>query len=207
MTVQPDLFGADAGPRFTDFRAVEAGLRGLVDDPLAAEGGRIVVYRGNPAARLMVVGEAPGAEEDRLGQPFVGKSGKLLDAILASVGFDPADDVFVTNSCFRRPKDNRKPTTDEIAWYRPWLLEIIRLIDPRIILLSGGVAVQAVLDDRRGITRIRGEWFDWHGRKVMPIFHPAYLLRNPSTAEGSPKRLMWGDIREVRRVFDEMAQV
>lgn len=200
MSVQFDLFATT--PRFDRFADLEAALRALTGDPLEVEGGRIVVYRGDPAARLMIVGEAPGAEEDRLGQPFVGKSGKLLDAILQSVGFDPAVDVFVTNSVFRRPRDNRKPTTEEIEWYRPWLLEIIRLVDPRIILLTGAVALQSVLDERRGITKVRGEWFDWQGRRVMPIFHPAYLLRNPSSAPGSPKRLMWDDVRTVRAAFD-----
>lgn len=202
MSVQFDLF--DGPMRFASFTGLEASLLALTGDPLQVEGGRIVVYRGSPKARLMIVGEAPGAEEDRLGKPFVGKSGKLLDAILQSVGFDPAEDIFVTNSVFRRPRDNRKPATDEIEWYRPWVMEIIRLIDPRIILLTGAVALQSVLDERRGITKIRGEWFDWEGRKVMPIFHPAYLLRNPSSAEGSPKRLMWRDVQEVRRVYDAL---
>lgn len=202
MTVQFDLF--DGPPRFASFAELEAALLALTGDPLEVEGGRIVVYRGSPAAKLMIIGEAPGAEEDRLGRPFVGKSGKLLDAILESVGFDPAADVFITNSAFRRPRDNRKPATDEIEWYRPWVREIIRLIDPRIILLTGASALQSVLDEKRGITKIRGQWFDWEGRKVMPIFHPAYLLRNPSTAEGAPKRLMWGDVQEVRRVFDAL---
>ncbi|MCC7018546.1 MAG: uracil-DNA glycosylase [Ardenticatenales bacterium] len=202
MSGQIDLLHAPQ--RFGSFAELEAALLNLTGDPLEAEGGRIVIYRGNPAARLMIVGEAPGAEEDRLGQPFVGKSGKLLDAILQSVGFDPAADIFVTNSAFRRPHDNRKPTTEEIEWYRPWLMEIIRVIDPVIILLTGAVALQSVLDERRGITKVRGDWFALDGRKVMPIFHPAYLLRNPSSAEGSPKRLMWGDVQEVRRVFDAL---
>jgi len=81
-------------------------------------------------------------------------------------------------------------------------MEIIRLIDPPIVLLTGAVALQSVLDERRGITKVRGEWFDWQGRKVMPIFHPAYLLRNPSSEPGSPKRLMWDDIRTVRSAVD-----
>ncbi len=203
MSVQFDLFGPV--PRFERFGDLEAALQALTGDPLEAEGGRIVVFRGDPTARVLIVGEAPGAEEDRLGRPFVGKSGKLLDAILASVGFDPAVDVFVTNSVFRRPRDNRKPTTEEIEWYRPWLMEIIRLIDPPIVLLTGAVALQSVLDERRGITKVRGEWFDWQGRQVMPIFHPAYLLRNPSSEPGSPKRLMWDDIRTVRAAFDARA--
>ena len=115
--MQFDLFGPV--PRFERFGDLEAALQALTGDPLEAEGGRIVVFRGDPTARVLIVGEAPGAEEDRLGRPFVGKSGKLLDAILASAGFDPAVDVFVTNSVFRRPRDNRKPTTEEIEWGGP----------------------------------------------------------------------------------------
>ncbi|HRA20441.1 MAG TPA: uracil-DNA glycosylase [Anaerolineae bacterium] len=196
--------GLPAGPHFQNLPELFAALEGLEGDPLAAHGTRIVISRGDPAARLMLIGEAPGAEEDRLGQPFVGKSGQLLDQILRSVDLDPARDVFVTNAVYRRPPDNRKPTPEELAWYRPYLLEMVRLIDPRIILLVGGVAALALLTEKRGITQIRGQWFDWNGRRVMPIFHPAYLLRNPSRTPGSPKALTWLDIQEVRRAFDHL---
>lgn len=189
-------------PRFERLDQLFAALEGLRGDPLAVHGTRVVICRGNPAARLMLIGEAPGAEEDRLGQPFVGRSGQLLDQILRAAGLDPALDVFVTNSVYRRPPDNRKPTPDEVAWYRPYLREMVRLVDPPIILLVGGVAALAVLGEKRGITQIRGRWFDWEGRKVMPIFHPAYLLRNQARTPGSPKALTWQDIQEVRRVWD-----
>ena len=153
-------------------------------------------------------GEAPGPEENRQGKPFVGRSGKLLDQILEAVHFDPEKDVFITNSVFRMPpgdgdKAFRKPTTEEIEEYKPYLLEIIRLIDPLIMLLSGNVATQSLLG-RTGITRLRGEWFDYNGRPTMPIFHPAYLLRNPTREPGGPKALTWRDIREVRRKYDEL---
>lgn len=199
MSPAHDLFSAPL--RFDTLDALVAAMRALDDDPLAPEGTAIVVYRGNPAARLMVVGEAPGAEEDRQGKPFVGRSGQLLDQILLAVGIDPQREVFVTNAVFRRPPDNRKPTGEEIAWYRPYLMEIIRLVDPAVILLAGGVPTESVLADKRGITRTRGRWHRWEGRDVMPVFHPAYLLRNPSKAPGSPKAQMWDDIREVRRVL------
>ena len=151
------------------------------------------------------MGEGPGAEEDRLGKPFVGKSGQLLDRIIQSVDLDPEQDVFVTNSVFRRPPNNRKPTSAEIDWYRPYLMEIIRLVDAPLIVLVGGAACEAVLGEKRGITRIRGQWFDWHGRRAMPIFHPAYLLRNPSKKPGSPKSLTWTDIQEIRRAVDALS--
>lgn len=198
--MQTDLFNPP--PRFATLDELVAALERLEDDPLAVHGTNVVVYRGSPTARLMIVGEAPGAEEDRLGKPFVGKSGRLLDDILRAAGFDPERDVFVTNSAFRRPPENRNPTPEEIEYYRPWLLEIVRLVDPKLVLLAGAVAVRSVLGDTRGITKIRGQWFDWHGRATMPIFHPAYLLRNPSREPGSPKALMWRDIQEVRRRWE-----
>lgn len=180
----------------------------LEDDPLFPAGTNMVIYRGNPNAKLMIIGEAPGTEEDRQGKPFVGRSGQLLDQILQSAGFDPEQDVFITNAVFRLPpgdggKPLRKPTSDEIVFYKPYLLEIIRLVDPVIMLLTGNVATESLLD-MTGITKLRGQWFDRNGRAAMPIFHPAYLLRNPSKAPGSPKALMWDDIREVRRKYDEL---
>ncbi len=180
----------------------------MEDDPLFPEGTNMVIYRGNPEAKLMIVGEAPGTEEDRQGKPFVGRSGQLLDQILQAVDFDPEKDVFITNAVFRLPpgdgdKPLRKPTSDEIAFYKPYLLEIIRLIDPVIMLLTGNVSCESILG-KVGITKLRGQWFEWNDRWVMPIFHPAYLLRNPSKQPGSPKALTWSDIREVRRKYDEL---
>ena len=180
----------------------------MTDDPLANAGTNVVICRGNPEAKLMIVGEAPGPRENELGKPFVGRSGQLLDQILQAAGFDPEKDVFISNSVFRMPpgeggKTFRKPTTDEIEGYKSYILEIIRLIDPVIMLLAGNVATQSILG-KTGITKLRGQWFDWHGRHVMPIFHPAYLLRNPTRAPNGPKALMWRDIQEVRRKYDEL---
>ena len=185
-----------------------AAMMKLEDDPLFPAGTNMVICRGNPEAKLMIVGEAPGTEEDRQGKPFVGRSGQLLDQILESVGFDPEEDVFITNAVFRLPpgddgKPLRKPTSDEISYYKPYLLDIIRLVNPAIILLTGNVATESLLGVT-GITKLRGKWTEWEGRWVMPIFHPAYLLRNQSKAPDSPKALMWEDIREVRRKYDEL---
>ena len=185
-----------------------AAMMKLEDDPLFPAGTNMVIYRGNPRARLMIIGEAPGTEEDRQGKPFVGRSGQLLDQILHSVQLDPEQDVFITNAVFRLPpgddgKPLRKPTTDEILYYKPYLLEIIRLVDPLVMLLTGNVATESLLE-KTGITKLRGQWFPWQGRWAMPIFHPAYLLRNPSREPGSPKALMWQDIREARRKYDEL---
>ncbi len=185
-----------------------ADMMKLEDDPLFPAGTNMVIYRGNPRAKLMIIGEAPGTEEDRQGKPFVGRSGQLLDQILQSVNLDPESDVFITNAVFRLPpgddgKPLRKPTPDEIVYYKPYLLEIIRLVDPLVMLLTGNVATESLLE-RTGITKLRGQWFQWNGRWAMPIFHPAYLLRNPSREPGSPKALMWQDIREARRKYDEL---
>lgn len=206
--MQVDLFGKKP-IHFQTFDELVASMMALTDDPLHAAGTNMVIFRGNPAAKLMIIGEAPGTNEDRLGQPFVGRSGKLLDQILSAVGFDSEADVFISNAVFRLPpgtdgKPLRKPNREEIAYYKPYIMEIIRLIDPVIILLSGGVATASILDEKRGITKTRGQWVSWQGRWVMPIFHPAYLLRNPSRKEGSPKSLTWADIQAVRAKYDEL---
>lgn len=199
------------GPAFASLDELLGALTDLKDDPLAAAGTNIVISRGNPAAKLLIIGEAPGPEENLRGKPFVGRAGQLLDKILEAVNFDPEKDVYITNSVFRMPpggdgKAFRKPTDEEIEFYRPYVFEIIRLVDPRVILLTGNVACQSVLK-RTGITSLRGQWTYIDGRWIMPIFHPSYLLRNPSREPGSPKALMWDDIREVRRKYDEVLAV
>ena len=181
----------------------------MEDDPLADAGTKVVISRGNPQAKLLIVGEAPGPQEDRIGKPFVGRAGQLLDKILQAVDFDPEKDVFITNSVFRMPpgsggKAFRKPTSQEIAFYRRYVQQIIRLTDPKIMLLTGNVACESIIE-QTGITRLRGSWIEQHGRWLMPIFHPSYLLRNPDRSPGSPKSLMWDDIRAVRKKYDEVA--
>jgi uracil-DNA glycosylase family 4 len=131
-----------------------------------------------------------------------------LDKILQAGDFDPEKDIYITNSVFRMPpgddgKSFRKPNDKEIDYYRPFVFEIIRLIDPLVILLTGNVACQSVLQ-KTGITNLRGQWTQLEGRWLMPIFHPSYLLRNQSKTPGSPKALMWEDIKEVRKKYDEL---
>lgn len=202
-----DLF--TPAPRFSSLEEVLAAIRGLKDDPLANAGTNIVISRGNPNAKLLLVGEAPGPQENIQGKPFVGPAGQLLDKILQAVNFDPERDVYITNSVFRMPPGEdgstfRKPNDAEIDYYRPFVFEIIRLMNPRVVLLSGNVACQSVLR-KTGITTLRGKWVEMNGRWVMPIYHPSYLLRNQSRAPGSPKAQMWDDIREVRRKYDEIS--
>ncbi|OCQ98253.1 uracil-DNA glycosylase [Nostoc sp. MBR 210] len=164
-----------------------------------------VVGRGNLKAPIMIVGEAPGQSEDETGLPFVGRSGQLLEKILASVNLTTEQDVYIGNINKCRPPNNRVPTPNEMAACIPYLLEQIRLIDPKIILLTGATAVKGLTGEKQGITKIRGQWIEWEGRLCMPIFHPSYLLRNPSKEKGSPKWLMWQDIQAVRAKYAEIA--
>jgi DNA polymerase len=164
----------------------------------------VVVSRGNPRARLMVIGEGPGAQEDELGQPFVGRSGQLLDLMLESVGIHSNRDAYVCNIVKCRPPENRKPTALEMAACRPWLDQQIALVDPQVILLAGATAVEGLLGIKGGITKLRGQWRQGEGgslegRWLMPIFHPSYLLRNPSKERGAPKWLTWHDLQDVQR--------
>ena len=165
-----------------------------------------VVGRGNPNAPIMIIGEGPGQNEDETGQPFVGRAGQLLSKILDAVQLDEEKDVYISNIVKCRPPGNRNPTTTEMDACRPYLIEQIRLVDPRIILLTGASSVKGLIGDKRGITKIRGQWMDWDNRLCMPIFHPAYLLRNQSRQKGSPKWLMWQDIQSVRAKLDELRQ-
>ncbi|MBU7582927.1 MAG: uracil-DNA glycosylase [Nostoc sp. TH1S01] len=165
-----------------------------------------VVGRGNLKAPIMIVGEAPGQSEDETGLPFVGRSGQLLEKILASVNLNTEHDVYIGNINKCRPPNNRVPTPIEMAACLPYLLEQIRLVDPKIILLTGATAVKGLTGEKQGITKIRGQWIEWEGRLCMPIFHPSYLLRNPSKEKGSPKWLMWQDIQTVRAKYDEIKQ-
>jgi uracil-DNA glycosylase len=201
---QTDLFNAS---KYNTLGEVLAAIRGMKSDPLAEAGTNIVISRGNPKARLLLIGEAPGPQENIQGRPFVGPAGQMLDKILLAANFDPEKDVYITNSVFRMPpgddKPFRKPSDAEVDYYRPFVFEIIRLIDPLVILLTGNVACQSVLR-RTGITSLRGQWTQMGDHWVMPIFHPSYLLRNPSRDPGSPKALMWEDIREARKKYDEL---
>ena len=204
--MQSDLF--NSSKQFTSLDDVLDAIKSMKNDPLANAGTNIVISRGNPNAKLLIVGEAPGPQENIKGKPFVGPAGQLLDKILQAGNFDPEKDVYITNSVFRMPpgddgKSFRKPNDQEIDYYRPFVFEIIRLIDPYVILLTGNVACQSILK-KTGITSLRGQWTQIGAHWLMPIFHPSYLLRNQSREPGSPKAMMWDDIREIRRKYDEL---
>ena len=168
------------------------GKCGLVSRP------KVVVGRGNPRASLMLIGEAPGAQEDVLGIPFVGRSGKLLDNLIERAGLCSYKDFYFCNVVKCRPPNNRRPNKAELVASFPWLIQQIRLVDPLVIVLSGSTAVEAILGIKGGITKMRGTWREWQGRWIMPLLHPSYLLRNPSKADTAPTAMTVRDLKEVR---------
>ncbi|MDR0677471.1 MAG: uracil-DNA glycosylase [Holosporaceae bacterium] len=150
---------------------------------------------GNPNADILLLGEAPGAEEDKQGIPFVGQSGQLLDKILAAIGLDRTE-VYITNILPWRPPGNRTPTNQEIELFRPYVLKHIALVNPKIVVCLGGTATKALLQTSQGIMQLRGKWTRIEGvnAKIIPTFHPAYLLRSPSQ-----KKEAWIDFLSVKQ--------
>ena len=164
-----------------------------------------VFSAGVPNDKLMLIGEAPGFYEDKQGEPFVGKAGQLLDKILECVGFSRKENIYICNTIKCRPPENRDPSPEEKEACREYLDKQLEILKPRIILLCGKVAVNSMMDTNLGITKLRGKWYEGpHFSKMMPIFHPSYLLRNDSREKGSPKWLMWQDIQEVRKVYNQL---
>lgn len=175
--------------------------------PLGKTRTNIVFSGGTANHKLMLIGEAPGYYEDQKGEPFVGKAGQLLDKIFASVGLS-RQDVYICNTLKCRPPENRDPLPDEKAACKEYLDAQIKILKPRIILLCGRVAVNSLLNTTQGITKLRGKWFEGPNHsKMMPIFHPSYLLRNDSREKGSPKWLMWQDIQEIKKVYDMLDDI
>ena len=175
--------------------ALEAALRAFEGCGLKATAKNLCFYRGTAQARLMLIGEAPGNEEDREGKPFIGRSGQLLDKMLAAIGLAEAD-VHITNTVYWRPPGNRTPTPQETLVCRPFLERQIELVAPDVIATLGGPAAKAVLDVVDGIMKVRGKWHQVSigGRvvRVMPTLHPAFLLRSPAQ-----KNLAWRDLRAI----------
>jgi DNA polymerase len=189
----------DAAPG-TDLGLAAAGtleaLREHIGDcrrcKLAPRRTQIVFGVGNPRARLVFVGEAPGRDEDLKGEPFVGRAGQLLTEIITKGMKLRREDVYIANVIKCRPPENRNPEPDEVASCEPFLIRQLGLIGPEVIVALGKFAVQCLLRTKSPITQLRGRWYDYHGIRLMPTFHPAYLLRNPAD-----KRLVWEDIQKV----------
>jgi len=162
----------------------------------------IVIGIGPCPCDLMLIGEAPGEQEDLKGEPFVGKAGKLLDQILASVDLDRKRNVYIANTIKCRPPNNRNPLPEEIYACKDWLDIQIKLVNPKIIVLSGSVAMKMAFPDRKeGITKQRGLWQKWKDIDTIVVFHPSYLLRNQSRAVGSPKWHTWQDFKAIKNAL------
>ncbi len=158
---------------------------------------------GNLYSQILFVGEGPGEEEDNQGRPFVGKAGQLLTKILESVNI-AREDVYIANMVKCRPPNNRVPTSLEIQSCSQYLLAQIEVINPRMIVPLGSTALNFFLGEDQQITKVRGREFIWKGNIIIfPMFHPSYLLRNPSKEKGSPKDLTWQDIKKVRKYYDD----
>lgn len=160
---------------------------------------QIVFGVGNPKARLMIVGEAPGEDEDKKGEPFVGRAGQLLTKIIEAIGMT-RDQVYIANVIKCRPPNNRNPEPDEVASCEPFLFRQIDVIQPRVIVPLGKFAAQCLLKTVEPITKLRGRQFEYRGSVLIPTFHPAYLLRNPSA-----KREVWEDMKKVRAILQSEA--
>ncbi len=192
--------GQDAGPAAVTLAPAEvlAALRHEIGPAcrrckLHALGRRQVVFGvGNPQARLMFVGEAPGEDEDQQGEPFVGRAGQLLTKIIEAIGMT-REQVYIANVIKCRPPGNRNPEPDEVATCEPFLFEQLGIIRPRIVVPLGKFAAQSLLQTTEPITKLRGRVFEWRGARLIPTFHPAYLLRNPPA-----KREVWEDMKKVR---------
>jgi len=181
---------------------LEALLAGFESCALKFSAKNLCFSDGNPLGRLMLVGEAPGADEDRVGKPFVGRAGQLLDRMLAAIGLDRGA-VYIANIVPWRPPGNRDPTPQEVAMCKPFLERQIELADPDILVCLGGASARELLGVKEGILRSRGRWFPYRTRRdirALATLHPAYLLRSPLQ-----KRLAWRDFRALRRALDEKA--
>jgi DNA polymerase len=158
-----------------------------------------VFSRGSATAKLCFIGEAPGADEDAQGLPFVGRAGQLLDRMIVAMGLDPEKDVYVCNIIKCRPPGNRRPEPEEVDTCIPYLHEQIAQIDPKVIVALGNTAVAGLLGTKLGITKVRGSWKLYRGKiPVMPTYHPSYLLR-PSAQQAEAKRQVWEDLQAVMK--------
>lgn len=184
-------------PSTETFEQIHAEIGDCTRCPLHLERTHVVHTEGNRKARLMFVGEAPGADEDAQARPFVGRAGQLLTKIIEAIGMK-REEVLIGNVNRCRPPGNRAPMPDEAATCKPFLEREIAVAQPEVIVVLGNTAMKNLLDTREGITRARGRFQDYKGIKVMPTFHPAYLLRDPSK-----KRETWEDLKKVRDYLDE----
>jgi DNA polymerase len=211
VATTPDIAGAIADARrlaaqAKDLAELSAAIAAFEGCPLKREGARQAVFsRGAADAAVMIIGEAPGAEEDIQGAPFVGRAGKLLDRMIAAAGLE--NRVFITNTVYWRPPGNRTPSPQEQIVCAPFLERAIALVAPRILLLVGGASAKSVLQRPEGILTLRGRWFDWRPEggettlPALPTLHPAFLLRQPAA-----KKKAWADMLTLVERLDRPAR-
>jgi uracil-DNA glycosylase family 4 len=192
------LYGGIKVARMLDWDEFEKSCRECMKCGLGKTRTNIVIERGSRTAPLMLVGEGPGEQEDKQGRPFVGTAGKLLDLLLSSLMFEESD-FYICNIAKCRPPSNRVPTDDEAEACLPWLRIQTLLVRPRIIVCLGATALKYIVDKNAKITQARGQWIERKGFLIMPTFHPAALLRDPSK-----KALMFEDMKKVRLKLDEL---
>lgn len=188
-----EVMGRPSAEDFSSIEELERVARSCNACNLRAGCKGVVISRGNPSAKLMLIGEGPGAVEDEMGLPFVGPAGQLLDKVLRAMKISPEEDVYITNVVKCRPPNNRLPTQSEASACLPFLRAQIRLVAPEIIVCLGALAAQALLGPDARITRIRGRWFESGSARVMPTFHPAAVLRDVKK-----KLPLWEDFMKVR---------
>lgn len=202
IAAAPEAATAEIAAACGDLAALRAAMEAFDGCALKRGARHLVFADGNPAARVMIVGEAPGRDEDRVGLPFVGASGQLLDRMLAAIGLarhaeEAAEAVYIANVLPWRPPSNRDPAADEVAMMMPFLFRHIELKAPELLVAMGSTAARCVLDTATGITRLRGRWAAWRHVPVLPMNHPAALLRNPEL-----KRAAWADLLALRARLD-----
>lgn len=197
VSINPDSISKNSGNTITTLAQLKDEMW-KVDISIKDCALNMVFGVGNEHADILLLGEAPGAEEDRQGIPFVGASGQLLDKVLLSIGLDRTK-VYITNILPWRPPGNRTPTTQEIALFRPFVIKHISLINPKIVVCLGGTATKALLQTAQTMSQMRGKWtqIDEISAEILPTFHPAYLLRSPSQ-----KREVWLDFLRVKQKAD-----
>lgn len=190
--VDPVAVARKAAQAASSLPALKEAIAGFEHCDLKRGARNLVFSDGQAGANVMVIGEAPGRDEDLQGKPFVGRAGQMLDRMLAAIGLSRSENVYITNVLPWRPPQNRDPQAEEIAMMMPFLERHVALAQPDILVLMGNISCQAVLG-KRGITRLRGNWDQAWGKPVLPMFHPAFLLRQPHQ-----KRQAWADLLELK---------
>lgn len=197
--VDPIEEAVKAAKAAQDLAGLQAAMAAYPHCPLKRGARNLVFSDGVAGAKVMLIGEAPGRDEDLQGKPFVGRAGQLLDKMLAAIDLSREDSAYITNVLPWRPPQNRDPKPEEIAMMLPFLKRHIALAKPEVIVIVGNISCQALLG-KRGITRLRGKWTQAEGKPALPMFHPAYLLRNPAA-----KREAWADLLEIRAKLNSLS--